>query len=88
MYDISLKKKCISSHFVSKCVPHFKSFLRKSTVETIATESDLLPLFLSFLVLFGHSLMALCRGMGAAAAVEQRWLGVFRMPGIDDNKML
>jgi len=30
--------------------------------------------------------MALCQGMGAAAAMEQRCLGLFHTPGMDDGK--
>lgn len=86
MCMLSPLKKYIYNHFISKCVSVFRSFLGKPTVDTC--ESGVLPLCLSFLVAFRVSLLALCKGLGVAAAVEQMCQRVFCAPGTDDSKTL
>lgn len=78
-------------HLQSLCFQMCSSFQiisRKISGRNHCCESDILPLCLSFLVPFGGSLIALCKGLGAAAAVEQMALRVFCTPGTDDNKTL
>lgn len=61
---------------------------RKTNCRNHCCESDVLSLCLSLLVLLRGSLIALCKGLGAAGAVEQMCQRVFHTPGTDDNKTL
>lgn len=61
---------------------------RKTSYRNHGCESDVLNLCLSVVMPFRGSLLILCKGLGAAAAVEQMYQRVFCTPGTDDSKTL
>lgn len=85
MYAESIKKIHLQSLCFQMCFS-LQIISRKTSCRNHCCESDVLPLCLSLLLPSRGSLIALCKGLWEAAAVEQMCQRMFCTPGTDDGK--